>query len=239
MLVAVLLFMIAHICFVIPQWQEIAHLTRSIDLTPFLGSWSELLLYALIGGIVGPIATTVSAFAIYCGLSFRCARSGESFFNFFAADRRGGFGLLGTLVVRSTFMAAVLPGVAIPILFIGSRTESEVAINAGLIFFLIICIALFFFVPVYYVHTAMRISRKRLVQELKNLYQPQVDGFLKETKEGQKSRTNETASLLLLGRTYDSISMASDWPIDFIAVLQVVVSAVLPVLAEYLLRYVL
>lgn len=231
-LVTVMLFIIIQLFFVIPQWQEIAGFARGLDVRPFLGSWSNLLIYILIGGIVGPMATTVSAFAIFCGINFK----GKDFFNPIAEDRRGGFGSLGTLGVWSSFMAGVTPGVAVPILFIGLKTTYERAISVGLLFFLIICIVLFFFVPIYYVHRAMETSRKLQIRELEGTYEAKFNDFLKRVENGKITEITETLSMLALKGIYDDITTISDWPVNYLAVLEVITSAILPVLS-YLVKY--
>jgi len=231
-LFTVVLFIIIHLFFVIPQWQEIAGFTRGLDVMPLLGSWSRLLIYVLIGGVVGPMATTVSAFTIFCGINFK----GEDFFDPLAKDRRGGFGSLGTLEMWSSFMAAVTPGVAVPILFIGLKTTSEMAISVGLLFFLIICVASFFFVPIYYVHGAMKTSRKLQIQKLEGTYRTEFNEFLKKVEDGKPTEMTETLSVLALKGIYDDITVISDWPLNYLTVLKVIASAILPVLS-YIIKY--
>jgi len=233
-LVTIALFIIVHLLFIIPQWQEIAGFTRSFDVSPFLGSWSRLLVCVLMGGVVGPMTTTVSAFTIFCGIKFK----GKDFFDPLAEDRRGGFRSLGTLVMWSSFMAAVTPGVAVPILFIGLRTTTEKALSVGLLFFLIICIVLFFFVPIYYVYGAIKISRKLRIQEFEDRYRPKFNEFLKRVENGKPTRTTETLSMLVLKEIYEDIVVISDWPVNYLTVLEVIGSTVLPVLS-YIVKYLL
>ena len=225
-LFTVVFFIVTHLCFVIPQWQEVAGFAKGLDVRPFLGSWSALLIYALIGGVVGPMATTFSAFTIFCS-SFK----GRGFFDPLAEDRRGGFGSLGTLGMWSSFMAAVTPGVAIPLLFIDLKTTSEIAISVGLLFFLIICIILFFFVPVYHVHRAMKTSRNLFIQEFEGNYRARFNEFLKEVEDGKVTELTETLSMLALKEIYDDTIVISDWPVDYFGGLKVIASTILPVLS--------
>jgi len=230
-LFTVVFFIFLHLYLVIPQWQEVAGFARSLDATPFLGSWSTLLVCALIGGVVGPMATTFSAFTIFCG-SFR----GKDFFDPLAEDRRGGFGSLGTLGVWSSFMAAVTPGVAVPLLFIGLRTTSEITIGVGLLFFLIICIMLFFFVPIYYVHGVMKVSRKLYIQKFEDAYRVGFNEFLKAVENGKVIGLTKTLSMLASKEIYDGMIVISDWPVDYFGGLKVIASTILPVLS-YIVKY--
>jgi hypothetical protein len=231
-LFTIVFFIIIHLFFVIPQWQEVAGFTRGLDVRPFLGSWSRLLICVLIGGIVGPMATTVSAFTIFCGISFR----GEGFFDPLAEDRRGGFKSLGTIGMWSSFMVAVTPGVAVPILFMGLKTTSESAISLGLLFFLVICVILFFFVPIYYVHGAMKASRKLQIFGFEDVYRVEFNDFLKKVEDGKPTEMIETLSMLALREMYDTITAISDWPLNYLTVLNVIASAILPVLS-YIAKY--
>jgi len=228
----VALFVIIQLFFVFPQWREVAGFTRGFDPTPFLGSWSTLLIYALIGGVVGPMATTISAFTVFCGATF----NGEEFFDYLAKDRRGGFGSLGTLGLWSSFMAAATPGVAVPIIFLGLKTTSERSISVGLLFFLIICIVLFFFVPIYCVHRAMKTSRKLQIEKFENTYRTNVNGFLKKARNGKPTKATETLSILAQKSIYDDITLVSDWPVNYIAILEVIASTILPILS-YVVKY--
>lgn len=230
-LFTVTFFIVTHLFFVIPQWQEVAGFAKSLDVRPFLGSWSTPLIYALIGGVVGPMATTFSAFTIFCG-SFK----GRDFFDPLAEDRRGGFGSLGTLGMWSSFMAAITPGVAVPLLFISLKTTSEIAIGVGLLFFLIICIILFFFVPVYHVHRAMKASRKLFIQEFEGDYRARFNEFLKEMEDGKVTELTATLSMLALKEIYDDTIVISDWPVDYFGGLRVIASTVLPVLS-FIVKY--
>lgn len=231
-LVTIAFFIVIHLFFVIPQWQEIAGFMRSFDVSPFLGSWSRLLVCILMGGVVGPMATTVSAFTIFCGIKFK----GKDFFDPLAEDRRGGFGSLGTLGMWSSFMAAVTPGVAVPVLFIGLKTTSEIVISVGLLFFLIICIVLFFFVPIYYVYGAIKTSRKLRILKFKDPYRTKFNEFMKKVEDGKPTEMTETLSMLALKGIYDDMTVISDWPVDYFTVLKVIASAVLPVLS-YIVKY--
>jgi hypothetical protein len=207
-------------------------LTGGLDIRPILTDWVGLLLCALMGGIVGPMATTISAFAIYCGVTF----GDGDFFDPIAKDRRGGFRSLGTLGVRSSFMAAITPGVAIPVLFLSSKlkTTYDLAINIGLLFFLMICVASFFFVPTYYVHKAMKTSRKKQIQRFEDLYRTKFDQFMAIVSNGKPAKTTETSSMLALKEMCQGIVGASDWPTDYLAILRVTINIALPILSYVL-----
>jgi len=133
-------------------------------------------------------------------------------------------------------MAAVTPGVAVPILFIGLETTSERAISVGLLFFLIICIVLFFFVPIYYVHGAMKASRKLQIRKFEGTYRAEFNEFLKRLEDGRPTEMTETLSMLALKGIYDDITVISDWPVNYLTVLKVITSTVLPVLS-YIVKY--
>jgi len=229
MFIACALFIVIKLFFVIPQWQQLASIGGGLDIRPLLTDWAGLLLYALMGGIVGPMATTISAFIIYCGITFE---NGD-FFDPLAKDGRGGFRSLGTIGIWSSFMVGAVPGVAIPVLFLVPKSETiyEVAINMGLLFFLIICVVLFFFVPIYYVHRAMKSSRKPQIQKFEGTYRTKFHEFLKRVEDGKAIKTTEILSMLALREIYHDTTGISDWPIDYLAVLKVITSAVLPILS--------
>jgi len=220
--------------FNIIQWQQTAGIVGGLDIRPLLTDWIALLLYAFIGGIVGPMATTISAFIVYCGITFKS----EGFFDSLEKDRRGGFGSLGTLGMGSAFMAAVTPGIAIPVLFLNPKTEAvyETATNLALLLFLMICVSLFFFVPIHYVHTAMKTSRAHEIQKFEKDYRPKLDKFLKRVGEEKKPEMVEAYSILVLKGTYDTVATQSDWPIDYLTILEVVASVLLPSLG-YILKF--
>lgn len=178
------------------------------------------------------MATTISAFAIYCGVTF----GDGDFFDPIAKDRRGGFRSLGTLGVRSSFMATITPCVAIPVLFPSSKlkTTYDLAINIGLLFFLMICVALFFFVPTYYVHKAMKASRKNQIQRFEDLYRTKVHQFMAIVSNVKLAKTTETSSMLALKEMYQDIVGASDWPTDYLAILRVIINVALPILSYVL-----
>jgi len=228
-LVACVLFISINLFFIIPQWQEIAGFTRGLDVRPLLGSWSVLLIYILIGGVVGPMATTISAFIIFCSISLK----NEDFFDPLAKDRRGGFRSLGTLGMWSSFMAAVTPGVAIPALFLDSKPKTiwETAISGGLLFFLTICVVLFFFVPIFYVHVTIKASRKHQIRNFEGPYRTRFNEFVETVKDGRPTKMAKTLSMLALKEIYNDITVASDWPMDYLTVLKVITSAILPVLS--------
>jgi len=236
-----LLFVVVHIFILVPQWQAIAGIKTGLDITPLLANWLGLLSYILIGGVVGPMATTVSGFIVYCGLVFRNGR----FFDPFAIDRRGGFKALGSLGMWSSFMAAVTPGVAIPILFIDFRLKAtvETAISAGLVFFMLICVLLFFFVPVFFVHEAMRASKRLDALDVERKYRVAYDEFMKKTQDRIFSDTlgvKEVAgilSLYALKTRFDEITSASEWPTDYLTIFKVLTSSLLPTLS-FLLEFV-
>lgn len=229
MFIACALFIVIKLFFVIPRWQQLAGIVGGLDMRPLLTDWAGLLLYALIGGIVGPMATTISAFMIYCGITFE---DGD-FFDPLAKDERGGFRSLGIIGIWSSFMVAVVPGVAIPILFLAPKPKTiyEVAINMGLLFFLVICVVLFFFVPIYYVHRAMKTSRKPQIQKFEGPYRTKFLEFLKRVEDRKATKMTEILSMLALREIYHDMTGISDWPIDYLAVLKVTASAVLPILS--------
>jgi len=238
----VFLFVVIHISILIPRWQAIAGIKTGLDITPLLTDWLGLLSYIIIGGVVGPMATTVSGFIVYCGLVFR---KGE-FFDPFAIDRRGGFKALGSLGMWSSFMAAVTPGFAIPILFIDSRSKAtfEMAISAGLVFFMLICVLLFFFVPIFFVHEAMRVSKEIDALEVERKYRVAYGEFMKKTQNGIFKDTlgvKEVAgilSLYTLKTRFDEITNASEWPMDYLTIFNVITSSLVPTL-PYLLEFIL
>jgi len=236
-LFTVVFFVIIHLFFIIPQWQEIAGFTGSLDVRPLLGSWSKLLLYVLIGGVAGPMATTISAFMIFCGINLR----GEDFFDPLAKDRRGGFGSLGTLGAWSTFMAAVTPGIAVPasFLYVGPETTLDLAIPIGLLFFFVICVILFFFVPIYYVHGAMKTSKNLQIQKFEKPYRAKLKDFRKRVEDQRPTEITEMLSMFALKEIYDDMTVTSDWPVNHLMVLKVMVSSIpqiLPVLS-YVVEY--
>jgi hypothetical protein len=85
MLCTVLYFVWLHLFVIFPQWRQAAGLPYSLDITPFLGSWSRLLIYVLMTGVVGPMATAASGCAIFCGWVL----TGKDVFDPLARDRRG------------------------------------------------------------------------------------------------------------------------------------------------------
>jgi len=187
------------------------------------------------------MATTVSGFIVYCGLAFRNGK----FFDPFAIDRRGGFRELGSLGMWSSFIAAVTPGVAIPVLLInsGSKTTVEIAISAGLVFFMLICVLLFFFVPVFFVHEAMRASKRLDALDVERKYRVAYDEFMKKTQDSIFIDTlgvKEVAgilSLYTLKTRFDEITSASEWPTDYRTIFKVITSSLLPTLS-FLLEFI-
>lgn len=197
-------------------------------------SWFDLLLYVLIGGIVGPMATTISGFLVYCGTIFKR----KEHFDPLASDRRGGFKKLGSLGIWSTFMAAVVAGVAIPTLFITPRPVAPggIMVNYGLTLFMVICIGLFFFVPLFFVHEALKTAKKEKTREIEDEYRRNFNDFLKRTRGGifrERQNIKEVAgilSLITLKKIYDDITPMSDWPLNH-SVIFALGSFVLPALS--------
>jgi hypothetical protein len=136
----------------------------------------------------------------------------------------------------SSFMIALTPGIALPNLVLSTKTYAESTIGWATILWLIFCINLFFFVPLFYVHQAMRSSRKLQMDRIEPLYRTQVNRFLKDVENGERTEIEELASMLALGEAYDDVTMTSDWPVDYRTVLQVMGSAIFPVLS-YLVSY--
>lgn len=196
-------------------------------------SWFDLLLYVLIGGIVGPMATTISGFLIYCGTIFER----KEHFDPLASDRRGGFKSLGSLGIWSTFMAAVVAGVAIPTLFIAPRPVAPggIGVNYGLTLFMVICIGLFFFIPLFFVHGALKTAKKKKTREIEDKYRRGFNEFSKRTRGGvfrEKQNIKEVAGILSLitwKKIYDDITLMSDWPLNH-SVIFALGSFVLPAL---------
>lgn len=228
MFITCAIFIIIKIFFVIPQWQQTAGIVGGLDIRPLLTDWVGFLLFALMGGIIGPMATTISAFIIYCGTTF----TGEKNFDPLAKDKQGGFGSLGTLGMWSTFMAAFTPGIAIPFLFLD--TKPEIMTSGGLLFFLIICVNLFFFIPIYYVHKAMKKSRKLQIQKLEKNYRPKLGEFLEKVENGKTTELTETASMLALKGFYDDVTMKSDWLVNPLTILEVITGVLIPILGHIL-----
>jgi hypothetical protein len=225
-------FISLHVFFIFPQWQQAAGLPSSLDLTPFLGSWSILLIYVLMTGVVGPMATAASGFAIYCGVAFR----DQDVFDPLAPDTRGGFASVANLGVWSSFMLAVSPGIALPHLIFSAETYPGTLVGWGAILWLIFCMNLFFFAPLYYVHQAIKSSRQLQFKLIEPVYREKLNRFIDNEKSGTRTRVDEMVSIIALGEAYNHVTTGSDWPVDYRTFLEIAGSSMFPILS-YIVSY--
>jgi len=191
----------------------------------------DVMVYVVMAGLVGPLATAISGFVVFCGLTFEDPK----YFDLLAPDQRGGFETLGKLAAVSSKIAALSPGLALPILLIGyeSKSQGELALSIGLIFFVSICVFLFFFVPIFFVHRSMAKSRGYLIKELEKTYREPLRQFVDKLKSKERLSERELLRLLVLNETLERMHVSTkEWPMGFSTTVKVLFLAVVPTLAS-------
>jgi len=104
--VTVVFFLLVNYFIIIPDAQRLAGINNGIDLRLIAANWLSLMFCIVIIGMVGPMATVMSGFIMYCAWKFR---DDEKLYDAYHPDKCGGFKSLGTLGMWESFMAAAAP----------------------------------------------------------------------------------------------------------------------------------
>jgi hypothetical protein len=87
-----------------------------------------------------------------------------------------------------------------------------------------------------YVHVAMKTSRKLRIQKLEVSYRLEFNEFLNRVEDGKSTEMPKTLRMLALKEIWDDVTVISDWPVNYLTVLEVIASIILPVLS-YIVKY--
>ena len=186
----------------------------------------------LSGGMIGPMATIMMFFIVFCALIFR----GPRYYNLGVPDKCGGFRSLSVLGMWASLAAAVAPA-GVPITFLIARPQVpfEISLNISMILFIFFCVLSFFFVPLFFLHSSMKFSRRTLVERIYEENYRKTSKIIEEAE--LEKKIVKTSDLLRFFAEKEIVNYAtatSDWPIDYAMILKVIFGALLSAISSNL-----
>lgn len=198
----------------------------------FPSFWSRLFCFVMLAGILGPLSTTVSGFIIYSQRKFSNLRN----YSFMLLDDNKMVKNLGGLALHSSFIAAISAGIAVPAFYM---TEMPGLISSFTIF-LTICVFLFFFGPVFFIHKTTRKHKA----EMLSIVDPSYEKILKEVYRSIESgfvmkESMRLAHFLLIKEVRNDVLRISEWPLTPVTYTKSIVNVTIPVFIELTLKFLL